>query len=131
MAKQIVYLDDPKARSGWKVVQQMDQRNVYAIPELDPTDNNVTDQRLESSMEMMQKDFEIQMLYKNHFRFKECLQSKYRFSQLQLTSVIFRNTMFQWTRTTKVMRRRIGKPKVMIATITKVIIVQMMNNAIY
>ncbi|CAL8163995.1 unnamed protein product [Prunus armeniaca] len=32
----------------------MDQRNVYAIPELDPTDNdvnNVTDQRLESSME--------------------------------------------------------------------------------
>ncbi|CAL2253812.1 unnamed protein product [Prunus armeniaca] len=33
---------------------QMDQRNMYAIPELDPTDNdvdNVTDQRLESSME--------------------------------------------------------------------------------
>ncbi|CAL8993808.1 unnamed protein product [Prunus brigantina] len=32
----------------------MDQRNVYAIPELDPTDNdigNVADQRLESSME--------------------------------------------------------------------------------
>ncbi|CAL8169139.1 unnamed protein product [Prunus armeniaca] len=51
MAKQIVYLDDPKARSGWKVVQQMDQRNVYAIPELDTTDNDVTDQRLESSME--------------------------------------------------------------------------------
>ncbi|CAL2247936.1 unnamed protein product [Prunus armeniaca] len=56
MAKQIVYLDDPKAGSGWKVVQHMDQRNVYAIPELDPTDNdvtdhNVTDQRLESSME--------------------------------------------------------------------------------
>ncbi|CAL9025651.1 unnamed protein product [Prunus brigantina] len=40
--------------SGWKVAQQMDQRNVYAIPELDPTDNdidNVTDQRLDSSME--------------------------------------------------------------------------------
>ncbi|CAL8085665.1 unnamed protein product [Prunus armeniaca] len=56
MAKQIVYLDDPKAGSGWKVVQHMDQRNVYAIPELDPTDNDVTDhdvtdQRLESSME--------------------------------------------------------------------------------
>ncbi|CAL8992425.1 unnamed protein product [Prunus brigantina] len=54
MARQIVYLDDPKAGSGWKVVQQMDQRNVYAIPELDPTDNdidNVTDQRLDSSME--------------------------------------------------------------------------------
>ncbi|CAL9005438.1 unnamed protein product [Prunus brigantina] len=51
MAKQIVYLDDPKAGSGWKVVQHMDQRNVYAIPELDPTDNDVTNQRLESSME--------------------------------------------------------------------------------
>ncbi|CAL8991120.1 unnamed protein product, partial [Prunus brigantina] len=54
MARQIVYLDDPKAGSGWKVAQQMDQRNVYAIPELDPTDNdidNVTDQRLDSSME--------------------------------------------------------------------------------
>ncbi|CAL8084878.1 unnamed protein product [Prunus armeniaca] len=51
MAKQIVYLDDPKARSGWKVDQHMDQRNVYAIPELDPIDNDVTDQRLESSME--------------------------------------------------------------------------------
>ncbi|CAL9018838.1 unnamed protein product [Prunus brigantina] len=68
---------------------------------------------------MMQKHFEIQMLYKNHFKLKECLQSKYRFSQLQLTSVTFRDTMFQWGRTTKVMRRRIGKPKVMIATIPK------------
>ncbi|KAH0972305.1 hypothetical protein GBA52_024461 [Prunus armeniaca] len=29
----------------------MDQRNVYAIQELDPTDNDVTDQRLESSIE--------------------------------------------------------------------------------
>ncbi|CAL8998898.1 unnamed protein product, partial [Prunus brigantina] len=50
----IVYLDDPKAGNGWKVVQKMDQRNVYAIPELDPTDNevdNVADQRFESSME--------------------------------------------------------------------------------
>ncbi|CAL9004817.1 unnamed protein product, partial [Prunus brigantina] len=53
MAKQIVYLDDPKAGHGWKVVQQMDQRNVYAIPELDPFDNDVdlVDQRFESSME--------------------------------------------------------------------------------
>ncbi|XP_016650377.1 PREDICTED: uncharacterized protein LOC107881315 [Prunus mume] len=54
MATQIVYLDDPKAGSGWNVVQKMDHRNVYAIPELDPTDNNVNnvaDQRLESSME--------------------------------------------------------------------------------
>ncbi|CAL8146999.1 unnamed protein product [Prunus armeniaca] len=51
MAKQIVYLDKPKTGSSWKVVQHMDQRNMYAIPELDPTDNDVTDQRLESSME--------------------------------------------------------------------------------
>ncbi|VVA38288.1 PREDICTED: transposon CACTA, partial [Prunus dulcis] len=54
MASQIVYLDDPKAGSGWKVVQKMDHRNVYDIPELDPSDNdvdNVVDQRLESSME--------------------------------------------------------------------------------
>ncbi|BBH03182.1 hypothetical protein Prudu_013971 [Prunus dulcis] len=54
MASQIVYLDDPKAGRGWKVVQKMDHRNVYDIPELDPSDNdvdNVADQRLESSME--------------------------------------------------------------------------------
>ncbi|KAI5322667.1 hypothetical protein L3X38_031739 [Prunus dulcis] len=54
MATQIVYLDDPKAGSSWKVVQKMDHRNVYAIPELDPTDNdvdNVAYQHLESSME--------------------------------------------------------------------------------
>ncbi|CAL2246713.1 unnamed protein product [Prunus armeniaca] len=47
MATQIVYLDGPKAGSGWKVVQKMDQRNMYAIPELDPTDkdvDNVADQ---------------------------------------------------------------------------------------
>ncbi|CAL8992061.1 unnamed protein product [Prunus brigantina] len=134
MARQIVYLDDPKAGSGWKVAQQMDQRNVYAIPELDPTDNdidNVTDQRLDSSMETDAKHFEIRMLYKNRFSFKEYLQSKYRFGQLQFTSVIFRDMKFQWARTMKVMRRRIGRPKVMIARITKVIIVQMMNNAIH
>ncbi|CAL9006021.1 unnamed protein product, partial [Prunus brigantina] len=41
MATQIVYLDDPKAGSGWNVVQKMDRRNVYAVPELDPTDNDV------------------------------------------------------------------------------------------
>ncbi|CAL9011623.1 unnamed protein product [Prunus brigantina] len=54
MATQIVYLDDPKAGSGWNVVQKMDHRNVYDILELDPTDNdvdNVADQHLESSME--------------------------------------------------------------------------------
>ncbi|CAL9021368.1 unnamed protein product, partial [Prunus brigantina] len=60
MAKQIVYLDDPKAEHGWKVVQQMDQRNVYAIPELDPSDNDVdlVDQRFESSMENVAQTLE-------------------------------------------------------------------------
>jgi len=75
MATQIVYLDDPKAGSGWKVVQKMDHRNVYAIPELDLTDNdvdNVADQRLESSMEndaetlrdtnVIQEPFQIQVV---------------------------------------------------------------------
>ncbi|KAI5327204.1 hypothetical protein L3X38_026600 [Prunus dulcis] len=59
MATQIVYLDDPKAESSWKVVQKMDHRNVYAIPELNPTDNdvdNVADQRLESSMDLPRFD---------------------------------------------------------------------------
>ncbi|CAL2225477.1 unnamed protein product [Prunus armeniaca] len=54
MATQIVYLDDPKARSCWNVVHKMDHKNMYAILELDPTDNdvdNVADQRLESLME--------------------------------------------------------------------------------
>ncbi|CAL2238225.1 unnamed protein product [Prunus armeniaca] len=111
MARQIVYLDDPKAGSGWKVASLT---NDWNLP-----------------WKLMQKHFEIQMLYKNRFSFKECLQSKYRFSQLQLTSVIFRATKFQWARTTKVMRRRIGRPKLMIARITKVTIVQMMNNAIH
>ena len=73
MEKQIVYLDDSKARKGWKVVQKMDKRNVYVIPEQDPTEyyvNNVADQRLESSMEndvetlrdtnLIQKPFQLQ-----------------------------------------------------------------------
>ncbi|KAM1021963.1 hypothetical protein ACFX2A_044052 [Malus domestica] len=54
MAKKILYIDDPKARRGWKVVQTMDHKNVYAIPEQDHNDDdidNVTDQRLESLME--------------------------------------------------------------------------------
>ena len=73
MVKQIVYLDDHKARRGWKVVQKMDQRNVYAITEQDSTDDdvdNVANQRLESSMEndaetlrdtnLIQEPFQIQ-----------------------------------------------------------------------
>ncbi|BBN69322.1 hypothetical protein Prudu_884S000100 [Prunus dulcis] len=31
----------PKAENGWKVVQKMDHRNAYAIPELDLIDNDV------------------------------------------------------------------------------------------
>ncbi|KAI5318225.1 hypothetical protein L3X38_037933 [Prunus dulcis] len=75
MATQIVYLDNLKDGSSWKVVQKMDHRNVYATLELDPTDNdvdNVADQRLESSMKndvetlrdtnVIQEPFQIQGL---------------------------------------------------------------------
>nr|CBL94159.1 putative transposase tnp2 [Malus domestica] len=44
----IEFYDDLKAGRGWKVVQKMDHRNVYVIPEQNRTDNdidNVADQR--------------------------------------------------------------------------------------
>ena len=71
MTKQIVYRDDPKAGRGWKVVQTMDHRNVYAIPEQDRTDDdidNVVDQHLESLMKVVRKHSKILILSKNHFR---------------------------------------------------------------
>ncbi|XP_028965019.1 uncharacterized protein [Malus domestica] len=53
MAKQIFYLDDPKAGNGWKVVQKIERRGLYDIPELDHDDNdNVADQQLSSSIEI-------------------------------------------------------------------------------
>ncbi|CAN6679884.1 unnamed protein product [Malus baccata var. baccata] len=54
MAKQILSLDDPKAGNGWKVVQKIDRRGLYDIPEVDHDDNddNVTDQKLSSSIEI-------------------------------------------------------------------------------
>nr|XP_028957468.1 uncharacterized protein LOC114824488 [Malus domestica] len=55
MAKQIFYLDDPKAGNGWKVVQKIDRRGLYDIPELDhddENDDNVADQQLSSSIEI-------------------------------------------------------------------------------
>ncbi|CAN6704527.1 unnamed protein product [Malus baccata var. baccata] len=54
MAKQIFYLDDPKAGSGWKVVQKIDRRGLYDIPELDHDDNddNVVDQQFSSLIEI-------------------------------------------------------------------------------
>ncbi|XP_070664511.1 uncharacterized protein [Malus domestica] len=53
MAKQIFYLDDPKAVNGWKVVQKIERRGLYDIPELDHDDNdNVADQQLSSSIEI-------------------------------------------------------------------------------
>ncbi|XP_068304214.1 uncharacterized protein [Pyrus communis] len=54
MAKQIFYLDVPKAGNGWKVVQKIDRRGLYDIPELDYDDNddNVADQQLSSSIEI-------------------------------------------------------------------------------
>ncbi|CAN6559926.1 unnamed protein product [Malus baccata var. baccata] len=54
MAKQIFYLDDPKAGNGWKVVQKIDRRGLYDIPELDH-DDNVADQQLSSSIEIGEK----------------------------------------------------------------------------
>lgn len=80
MAKQIVYLDDPKVGSGWKVVQQMDQRNVYAILELDPFDNDVdvADQRFESSMENDAQTLLDTNVAQEPFQLKECLQEKYQ-----------------------------------------------------
>ncbi|CAN6719163.1 unnamed protein product [Malus baccata var. baccata] len=53
MAKQIFYLDDPKAGNGWKVVQKIERRGLYDIPELDHDDNDdVADQQLSSSIEI-------------------------------------------------------------------------------
>ncbi|CAN6562237.1 unnamed protein product [Malus baccata var. baccata] len=54
MAKQIFYLDNPKAGNGWKVVQKIDRRGLYDIPEQDHDDNydNVADQQLSSSIEI-------------------------------------------------------------------------------
>ncbi|BBH02706.1 transposable element gene [Prunus dulcis] len=105
MATQIVYLDDPKAGSSWKVVQKMDHRNVYAIPELDGnTDNdvdNVADQRLESSMENDADTLRDTHVIQEPFQIQGCLQSKYRFSQLQLTSGISQDSMLQWARAAK------------------------------
>ncbi|KAB2607434.1 hypothetical protein D8674_007151 [Pyrus ussuriensis x Pyrus communis] len=53
MAKQIFYLDDPKAGNGWKVVQKIERRGLYDIPELDHDDNDdIADQQLSSSIEI-------------------------------------------------------------------------------
>lgn len=56
MGKQVFYVDDPKAGRGWKVVQRIKHRNVYAILDWDPSsdgdDINVAVQRLESSIEI-------------------------------------------------------------------------------
>ncbi|XP_050115699.1 uncharacterized protein LOC126593651 [Malus sylvestris] len=54
MVKQIFYLDDPKAGNGWKVVQKIDRKGLYDIPEQDHDDNydNVADQQLSSSIEI-------------------------------------------------------------------------------
>ncbi|KAB2602169.1 hypothetical protein D8674_003174 [Pyrus ussuriensis x Pyrus communis] len=53
MAKQVFYLDDPKAGNGWKVVQKIDRRGLYDIPKLDHDDNddNVADQQFSSLIE--------------------------------------------------------------------------------
>ncbi|KAM1195601.1 hypothetical protein ACFX2J_022062 [Malus domestica] len=71
MAKQIVYLDDPKTERGWKVIQMMDHKNVYAIPDQDPTYYNVTDQHLQSSMENDSKTFQDTNLIQELFQMQE------------------------------------------------------------
>ena len=43
MAKQVFYLDDPKAGGGWKVVQKMDHRNIYDIPQKEISYDNDND----------------------------------------------------------------------------------------
>ncbi|KAM1597016.1 hypothetical protein ACFX1Z_031957 [Malus domestica] len=56
MTKQIFYIDDPKARRGWKVVQRDEHKGVYDIPDRDPLDNddddNFANQLLETSLEI-------------------------------------------------------------------------------
>ena len=43
MAEQILYIDDPKAGKGWKLVQRIDYKWVYDIPDRDPTDDDNND----------------------------------------------------------------------------------------
>ncbi|KAL2542739.1 Uncharacterized protein Adt_03717 [Abeliophyllum distichum] len=40
MAKQVFYVNDPKAGGGWKVVQKMDHRNIYNIPQNEILNDN-------------------------------------------------------------------------------------------
>ncbi|CAL2228655.1 unnamed protein product [Prunus armeniaca] len=106
MATQIVYLDDPKAGSGWNVVQKMDHGNVYAIPELDPTDNdvnNVADQRLESSMENDAETLRDTNVIQEPFQIQGVSSIEIPIQSLQLTSVIFRDMMLQLARATTMM----------------------------
>ena len=52
MAKQIFYIDDPKGGRGWKVVQKIEHRGLYDIPDRDPANDDdygdVADQQLET-----------------------------------------------------------------------------------
>ena len=136
MAKQIVYLDDPKAERSWKVVQTMDHGNVYAIPKQDHIGDdidNVADQRLKSLMESGAETLQDTNLIQEPFQI-EGVSSIEIPSRSQLTSIIFQDTMVQCAQTTMVTNlsmMRNGTLKMMIATKVKVIIVQMKIKAIY
>ncbi|KAM1965036.1 hypothetical protein ACFX15_045434 [Malus domestica] len=53
MAKQIFYIDDPKAERGWKVVQKIEHRGVYDIVDRDPAADDdygdIANQQLDTS----------------------------------------------------------------------------------
>ncbi|KAM2421503.1 hypothetical protein ACFXTH_027825 [Malus domestica] len=54
MVKQIFYIDDPKGRKGWEVVEKTEHKGLYDILDRDPAvDDNYVDvanQQLETSM---------------------------------------------------------------------------------
>ncbi|KAL2491530.1 Uncharacterized protein Adt_27158 [Abeliophyllum distichum] len=56
MAKQVFYVNDTKAGGGWKVVQNMDHRNIYNIPQKemynDNDDNNEVAYQETSSLDV-------------------------------------------------------------------------------
>ncbi|BBH07194.1 Ankyrin repeat family protein [Prunus dulcis] len=106
MATQIVYLDDPKAGSSWKVVQKMDHRNVYAIPELDLTDNdvdNVADQRLESSMENDAETLRDTHVIQEPFQIQGVSSIEIPIQSITIDLGIFQDSMLQWARAAKMM----------------------------
>ena len=132
-----MYLDDPKSGRGWKVVQTMDHRNVYAIPEQDRTDDdidNVADQRLESLMESGAETLRDTNLIQEPFQIEGVSSIKIPIQSITIDLGNIHDMMVQCAQTTMVMylsMMRNGTLKMMIATKVKVIIVRMKIKAIY